>query len=144
MFLLIFIITIFLIHILYAQIDNQNNLIISLEELLNVRISTAVKYEQTIREAPASVTIITSEDIERYGYRTLDEVLMSVRGFYTRNDRNYVYMGVRGLSRPGDYDNRILVLVNGHTLNENIYGAPFFGTDLGMNLAVIERIEIVR
>ncbi|MCK4591194.1 MAG: TonB-dependent receptor plug domain-containing protein, partial [Candidatus Latescibacteria bacterium] len=130
--------------VLYAQETQQDILDIQLEDLLNVKISTAAKYEQTISEAPASVTIITSEDIKRYGYRTLDEVLMSVRGFYTRNDRNYAYMGIRGFSRPGDYDNRILVLINGHTLNENVYGAPFFGTDLGMNLDTIERIEIVR
>lgn len=117
---------------------------VSLETLLNTKISTAAKYEQTISEAPASVTIITSEDIERYGYRTLDEVLMTVRGLYTRNDRNYVYLGARGFSRPGDYDNRILTLINGHTLNENVYGSSFFGTDLGLSLDVIERVEVVR
>ncbi|MDZ7261539.1 MAG: hypothetical protein ONB05_05475, partial [candidate division KSB1 bacterium] len=51
---------------------------VSLDSLLNIQVSTATKYEQKIREAPASVTIITSEEIERYGYRTVDEVLMSV------------------------------------------------------------------
>ena len=142
--LLLFCIGICFIGILYAQETQQDILDIQLVDLLDVKISTAAKYEQAISEAPASVTIITSEDIERYGYRTLDEVLMNVRGFYTRNDRNYAYMGIRGFSRPGDYDNRILVLINGHTLNENVYGAPFFGTDSGMNLDTIERIEIVR
>jgi iron complex outermembrane receptor protein len=141
---LLFCIGICFIGILYAQETQQDILGIQLVDLLDVKISTAAKYEQAISEAPASVTIITSEDIERYGYRTLDEVLMSIRGFYTRNDRNYAYMGIRGFSRPGDYDNRVLVLINGHTLNENVYGAPFFGTDLGMNLDTIERIEIVR
>ncbi|RKY92668.1 TonB-dependent receptor, partial [candidate division KSB1 bacterium] len=116
----------------------------SLNALLNIKISTAAKYAQKVSEAPASVTIITSEDIERYGYRTLDEILMSVRGFYTRNDRNYVYVGLRGFSRLTDYDNRILVLLDGHTLNEDIYGAPSFGTDLGIDPNIIERVEIVR
>ena len=127
-----------------AQGNEQDKEVASLEALLNTEISTAAKYEQTISEAPASVTIITSEDIERYGYRTLDEVLMTVRGLYARNDRNYAYMGARGFSRPGDYNNRILVLLNGHSTNDNVYGAPFFGTDFGIDLDIIERIEIVR
>jgi outer membrane receptor for ferrienterochelin and colicins len=129
---------------LEQNVFKQNLGAVTLEELLNTQISTAAKYEQTSSQAPASVTIITSEDIERYGYRTLDEALMQVRGFYSRNDRNYVTLGVRGFSRPSDYDNRILVLINGHTTNENIYGAPFIGTELGLDLDIIERIEVVR
>ena len=44
----------------------------SLDDLLNVEISTAARYKQTTREAPASVTVITSEDISRFGHRNLD------------------------------------------------------------------------
>ncbi len=115
-----------------------------LEELLEVKISTAAKYEQTLGEAPASVTIITSEDIDRFGYRTLDEVLMRIRGFYITNDRNYSYVGVRGFSRPTDYNNRILLLINGHSTTENIWGSTTIGTDLGLDLDAVDRIEIVR
>jgi iron complex outermembrane receptor protein len=129
---------------IYAQADGHNVHEISLEELLSVKISTATKYEQTISEAPASVTIITSEDIERYGFQTLEEVFRSVRGFYVSNDRTYSYLGVRGFSRPTDYNNRILLLLNGHTINENIFGGAAIGTELGLDLDIIDRIEIVR
>ncbi len=117
---------------------------ISLDSLLNVQISTAAKYEQKISGAPASVTIITSEDIERYGYRTLEEVFMSVRGFYVSNDRNYSYVGVRGFGRPTDYNNRMLLLLNGHTLNDRVFGSAFIDTGLGLDLDSVERIEIIR
>ncbi len=117
---------------------------ISLDSLLNIQISTAAKYEQTSHEAPASVTIVTSEDIEHYGYRTLDEVLTGVRGFYLSNDRNYSYLGARGFSRPSDYNNRILLMVNGHITNEYFYGSVMIGSELAMNLDGVERIEIVR
>jgi iron complex outermembrane receptor protein len=117
---------------------------ISLDSLLNIQISTAAKYEQKSHEAPASVTIITSEDMERYGYRTLDEVFAGIRGFYLSNDRNYSYLGTRGFSRPSDYNNRMLIMVNGHTTNEYVYGSALIGNELALNMEGVERIEIVR
>jgi iron complex outermembrane receptor protein len=117
---------------------------LSLDELLNIKISAAAKYEQTISEAPASVTIVTADEIKACGFATLEDVFKSVRGFYISNDRNYSYLGARGFSRPTDYNNRILLLINGHTLNENFYGAALLGTELGLDLAMLERIEIVR
>ncbi len=115
-----------------------------LDSLLNIKISAATKYDQTVSEAPASVTIISSEDIARYGYRTLSDVLRSVHGFYTSNDRNYAYVGIRGFGRPTDYNDRLLLLVNGHTLNEDVYGSAAIGTDLGIDLSALDHIEIVR
>jgi outer membrane receptor for ferrienterochelin and colicins len=116
----------------------------TLDSLLTIRISTVSKVWETAGEAPASTTIVRSEDLRRYGYRTLDDVLNSVRGFYVSNDRNYVYLGVRGFSRPTDFNNRVLLLVNGHTINEAFYGSSPFGTDFALNFDAIDRIEIVR
>ena len=116
----------------------------SLDELLDVKISGAAKSDQTARQAPASVTIITSEDIERYGYRTIADVLMTVRGFFVSYDRNYTYVGVRGFSRPTDYNNRILLLLDGHTVNENVYGAAQLGSEFPIELDIVDHIEIIR
>lgn len=116
----------------------------SLDSLLSIRITVAGKYWQTIGEAPASVSIITSSDIERFGYQTLEDLLNSVRSFYVSNDRNYSYAGVRGFSRPTDYNNRVLLLINGHTVNENVYGSAPLGTDFGLSLNMIDRVEVVR
>lgn len=104
----------------------------------------ASKYEQKIAEAPSSVTIITSEEIKKYGYRTLADTLRSVRGFYGYYDRNYSYLGVRGFGLPGDYNNRILLLIDGHRINDNVYEAPSFGTEFPLDLDLIDRIEIIR
>jgi iron complex outermembrane receptor protein len=115
-----------------------------LDSLLNTRISTVSKYAQTTTEAPASVTIVSSDEIRDHGYRNLTEVLENVRGVYFSNDHNYVYVGTRGFSRPTDYNNRILVLVDGHTLNEHVWGSAPVGSDLPVNLSAVERIEFVR
>ena len=91
----------------------------SIQDLLRVEVvSTASKFPQAIREAPASITVVTSEEIRRFGHRTLADVLRSVRGFYTTYDRNYAYVGMRGFARPGDYNTRFLLLVDGHRLND--------------------------
>ena len=65
------------------------------------RVFGAAERLQPVTEAPSSVTIVTSDQIARYGYRTLADILRSVRGFYVSNDRNYSYLGVRGFARPG-------------------------------------------
>lgn len=116
----------------------------SLEDLLATEIRSVAKYDQKVREAPASVTVVTAAEIERFGYRTLAEVLTQVRGFYLSDDRNYEYLGVRGFGRPTDYNSRILLLLDGHQLNEGFYGSAPIGTDLPLDLGTLERIEIVR
>ncbi len=119
----------------------------SLEDLMSVEIGTvysASKYHQKLSEAPSSVTIITADEIRKYGYRTLAEILRSVPGFYINYDRNYEYVGVRGFRRPGDYDTRILLLVDGHRTNENIGDSPLFGPQFVLDVDLIDRVEIVR
>ncbi len=117
------------------------------EELLFMEIPvvvTASRMEQIVTEAPSSVSIITAEDIKKYGFRTLADILRSVRGFYTTYDRNYHYIGVRGFSRPGDYNTRVLLLVNGHRINNNVYDQASIGTDFPLDVDLIDRVEIIR
>src|SRR4030042_556374 len=94
---------------------------LGLEELMNLSVYGASKFEQKLMEAPASVTIINRNEIKKYGYRTLADILRSVRGLFVTNDRKYEYLGVRGFNRPGDYSTRILLLVDAHRLNEGLY-----------------------
>jgi len=145
-FLLIslFVFTTFFSGTLFAQWQGEEEDIKAIEKLLSTKISAVTKYEKISSKVPASVTIITSEDIERYGYRSLIDVFMSVPGFYTSYDRNYDYLGVRGFSRPTDYNNRIMLLINGHSMIEGMYGSAPIGGDLAIDMESIERIEIVR
>jgi iron complex outermembrane receptor protein len=123
---------------------DQDVLSLSIEELTQVKVYTASRHLQDAREPPSAVSVITAEEIARYGWRTLADVLRSLRGFYTAYDRDYVYLGVRGFLRPGDYNSRILLLINGHRLNDNVYDSAQIGTEFPLDLDLIDHIEIVR
>ena len=121
--------------------------VLSIEELMRIEIEPvfgASKRLQPVTEAPASVTIVTGAEIARYGYRTLADVLRSVRGFYVTNDRNYSYLGARGFARLGDFSTRILLLVDGHRMNDNVFDQAAIGLEFGLDAAMFERVEIVR
>src|SRR5262245_4649062 len=120
---------------------------LSLEELAQVNVATvqgASRYEQKVSQAPASISIVTEDEIKKFGYRNLAEILSGVRGFYTPNDRNYTFLGMRGFSRPSDYNGRILALADGHRLNENIFGSILAGNEEVLDVDLIKRLEIIR
>jgi iron complex outermembrane receptor protein len=116
----------------------------TLEELGNIPVYSASKHLQPSGEAPSSVTVVTGTQIREQGYRTLADVLRTVRSFFVTYDRNYSSLGVRGFARPGDYNTRILLLVDGHRLNDNIYDEAMIGTEFPVDVDLIQRIEIVR
>lgn len=120
---------------------------LSLEELMEIEVDTvssASRYEQPVTEAPALVSIVTADEIRKYGYRTLADILQSLPGFSVINDRNYQYAGLRGFGFPGDFGNRILLLVDGVRLNDPIYQTFAIGNDFVADVDLIERVEVVR
>lgn len=115
--------------------------------LLDIEVRTvyaASRYEQKVTEAPSSVSIVTADEIRKYGYRNLGEILRSLRGFSFGTDRNYSYLGVRGFGRSGDYNSRMLLLVNGHRNNENVYDAASIGSEFVLDIDLIDHLEVIR
>lgn len=116
------------------------------EEIMFAEIPTvyaAARHEQPVAQAPAAVSVITRDDIRKYGYRTLGQALASVPGLYLSNDREYEQIGARGMNIPGDFNVRVLFLLNGLPLNDKYFGLflPELTPDL---LDAVERIEIVK
>ena len=117
---------------------------LSLEELLLLKTSSASKFEETIKDIPHSVYVITKSDLEAYGYRTLAEALMHVPGFYMVDD-HYNYkenFGIRGFYRD-EWNHNVIFLVNGVRQRD---GDSFNNSLSYINVPIqsIERIEIIK
>ena len=138
--------TLFLpLHNAFGKESEMSDLLeMSLEELLQVKVTTATRTEEKVTEVPASVVIITRRKIEKYGYRTLTEILENVPGLYGINQyyREGTAFGIRGFW-SGWTNKQIVVLVDGvrqvYPMRSNY---PL--TTIAVPVEVIERIEIIR
>jgi outer membrane receptor for ferrienterochelin and colicins len=120
---------------------------LTIEELMEIEVETvsgASRYEQPVSEAPASVSIVTADEIKKYGYRNLADILQSLPGFSVTNDRNYQYVGIRGFGLPGDYGARTLLMVDGVRQNESVSQATSIGNEFVVDTDLIERVEVIR
>lgn len=116
---------------------------VSLEQLLELEVITASKIAHQVSDAPSAVSIVTADDIKDYGYRTLAEILNSMRGLSITNDRSYEFLGGRGYSSPGEYSGRIMLLIDGVQVNDNVYNQSYFGNDGLIDTELIDRVEYV-
>jgi iron complex outermembrane receptor protein len=119
---------------------------IPFEQLVEVpveSVSGVSKYQQSIRRAPAGVTVFTATDIKNYGWTTLADVLRASPGIHIRDDRFYEYVGNRGFTRPRDFNSRTLILLDGHRINDPIYQTGSIGTDFILDLDMVDRIEVI-
>jgi iron complex outermembrane receptor protein len=116
---------------------------VPLDTLLDLEVSGASKFELRMSEASSSVTVITADEMRALGYRTLADVLSSVRGLVVSTDRTYSHLGVRGFSAPGDYNTRILLLIDGNRVNDAVFDQAFLGSEFPLDLDLVERVEFI-
>ena len=109
----------------------------------STRLSGAARRGQDVSAAPANAIVRTAGEILVHGYRTLGEVLNSMPGIHLRHDRSYEYAGVRGISRPGDFSSRLLVLVDGVRSNDGLYESGPVGLEFPVDVSMIDRVEFI-
>ncbi len=115
------------------------SLALDLSELLDLKVVSALKSPETIPRTPATVRVITSEQIRDNGCLTLEDALADLPGFQFRNILGFnSYSFIRGV--PGQ-NNKILLLVDGLQINELNSGGFYGGGQF--NLAEVERIEVI-
>ena len=124
-----------------AQAGNTGLLDLPFDDLLAVKIRSAGKREEEIRDIPASVTIVTREEIARYGWVTFEELLRSVPGFYLLDNTEDRFVGTRGAVGGG-----VQFLVNGipqhPALQKTLTTTEIARLDVPVES--IDRVEIIR
>lgn len=117
----------------------------SFEELMDMSFSTASKYQQNTGDAPSVSTIVTAEEIKRFGANSLYEIMERVTSVYMTGSNFFPQnvMAMRG-TLLGHYDNHILLLMNGRPVRESYAGGVNFSIYNAFPVENIERLEIIR
>ncbi len=103
-------------------------------------ISAATLIEQKTLDVPAAINLVTAEDIRLRGYLTLKDIMQDLPGWADVSDANENIVAVRGAHTSST--NKILILVNGHRMNDLNLGR--YNTDMFMGLDGVERVEFIR
>jgi iron complex outermembrane receptor protein len=114
----------------------------SLEDLMNVQVTSVSKKEQKLSRTAAAIFVITQEDIRRSGALDIPDLLRMVPGLdVAQINSNTWAISARGLN--GRYANELLVLIDGRSMYTQVTGGVFWDT-LDMPIGDIERIEVIR
>ena len=117
---------------------------LDLVKLLNVEVSTATKTAETLDDAPAVLTVITRDDISRWGYESLADVLSHTVGFYVQDDHILPNAGVRGMiGGQGAESGVIKVMIDGRSVAYRSTSGNWLGIEL-VPLESVAQIEIIR
>jgi len=114
----------------------------SIEELMDIRITTASKKEEKLFETPAAAYVITSEDIRRSGATSIPDALRMVPGLHVaRMNSNKWAVTSRGFN--SEFADKMLVMIDGRTVYSPHFGGVRWDTHDVM-LVDVERIEVIR
>ena len=122
--------------------DESNSFDLSLQELLNVEVTSVSKQKQPLSNSPAAIYVITSEHIRNSGATSIPQVLRDVPGLHVGQiDSQKWAISSRGFN--GRYNNKLLVLMDGRTLYSPIFSGVYWEVQDTL-MADIERIEVIR
>jgi outer membrane receptor for ferrienterochelin and colicin len=118
---------------------------LDIQALLNETvITTASKSTERGSSAPATSTLLTAEDIRIHGIHSIDEALDFLSlGTVTSNTWRAVDVGARGVLLTRDQGDHFLLLVDGHAMNDALYGAARFERGAGIPMEIVDHIEVI-
>ena len=113
------------------------------EEEIEEVIISSTRTPQKVEEAPSIVTVITRDDIRKYGFLTLDEVFRYVIGFDLNDNGHWPDIGVRGINDQTTYGDKIKMMVDGHNMSWRQFNRNYFNPTW-VDMGEIDRIELMR
>ena len=123
----------------YAQVTNILEL--SLEELMDIEVTSMAKAPTRLLDTPAAVFVITQEDIRHSGANNIPGLLKMVPGLEViQLDANRWAVSARGFN--GQFANKLLVMIDGRSVYTPIFSGTFWDMQ-DLVLAEIDRIEVI-
>jgi iron complex outermembrane receptor protein len=123
-------------------LKNEDLFKLSLEDLMNVEITSVSKQKQKVSQAPAAVAVISQDDIRRSGLNSISELLRLSPGLnVARLSGSITAISSRGFNDV--YANKLLVVMDGRTLYTPLFSGVYWDA-ADYVLADLERIEVVR
>src|SRR3982075_2642286 len=114
----------------------------SVEDLMNVQVTSVSKRSQKLADAAAAIFVITQEDIRRSGATSIPEALRMVPGLQVaRIDENKWAISSRGFN--GRFANKLLVLIDGRSVYTPLFSGVYWNIQDVM-LEDVDRIEVIR
>src|SRR3979411_1015628 len=114
----------------------------SVEDLMNVQVTSVSKRSQKLADAAAAIFVITQEDIRRSGATSIPEALRMVPGLQVaRIDENKWAISSRGFN--GRFANKLLVLIDGRSVYTPFFSGVYWNIQDVM-LEDVDRIEVIR
>jgi iron complex outermembrane recepter protein len=114
---------------------------LSLEELGNIEVTSVSKRAEPLSDAPASVFVITAEDIRRSGVTSLPEVLRLAPNLVVARSTSQAYsISARGFNNSAG--NKVLVLIDGRTVYSPLFSGVFWDAQ-HVVLEDVERVEVI-
>ena len=115
---------------------------LSLEDLLNMEVTSVSKKPESRRAAPAAIYVITADDIRRSTATTIPDLLRNVPGVHVARSSSDTW-SVTARGDSGEFSNKLLVLIDGRSIYTPLFGGVFWNANDVM-LEDVERIEIIR
>jgi outer membrane receptor protein involved in Fe transport len=115
----------------------------SLEALLGTEVEGASRHAENSLDAPASVSVFGQSQAAALGHVTVADMLSRLPGIYLTTSRTYSSVGVRGFNRPGDFNARLLMSIDGYRVNDSIYDQALPEYEFPIVADWVKRIELV-
>jgi len=126
----------------YTAAESPEDLFsLSLEELMQVEIYTASQENESAAQSPATISVITAQQLKQWGIINLHDAISLLPGIV----KSESYLGqttqtFRGIT-PGLFNNKSLYLINGHPTYESLFGSTLLDY---IPIEIVERLEVVR
>lgn len=127
-----------------AEASPESDDDLALEALLRREVQGPSRYAQSLLDAPAAVSVIGRKEAAALGHTTVGDMLGRLPGISVGNTRSYSAVGVRGFNRPGDYNSRVLMAVDGNRVNDAIYDQGLPQLEFPLVAEWVKRVELVQ